>query len=130
VVFVLLGWHAVESWRAHPDYVPYFNQTARGREHLVLGDSNLDWGQDLYRLAEYVKANGIDDLSLDYFGTTSPQAVGLKDYREFGPGDRPQGWVAISVTKLQGIYEPAPLWLDRYKPRAVIGKSIWLYFID
>lgn len=127
---VLLCWHGVESVRAHPDYLPYFNQIGRGREHDILGDSNLDWGQDLHRLARYVEENGIENLSLSYFGTTSPQAVGLRDFRRFGPEDRPKGWVAVSVTNFQGIYEPRPAWLDRYRPHARVGKSIWLYFIE
>ena len=130
LALLLIGWHGVESLRAHPDYLPYFNQIARGREYEILGDSNLDWGQDLHRLARYVKRNGIEDLSLNYFGTTSPEAVGLHAYRRFGPQDRPRGWVAISVTEWQGIYQPRPAWLDDYEPRARIGKSIWLYFIE
>ena len=130
IALLLVGWHGVESWLAHPDYLPYFNQSVRGREHEILGDSNLDWGQDLFRLARYVETNEIKDLSLNYFGTTSPEAVGLNDYREFGPGDRPRGWVAISLTHRQGVYQTRPSWLDDYEPRARIGKSIWLYFIE
>ncbi len=129
-VALLLCWHGTESLRAHPDYLPYFNQIARGNEHNILGDSNLDWGQDLRRLARYVEENGIENLSLSYLGTTSPEAVGLEDSRGFGPGDRPRGWVAVSVTNLQGIYQPRLDWLDAYEPRARVGKSIWLYFIE
>jgi hypothetical protein len=129
-VALLVCWHGVESLRAHPDYLPYFNQIARGDEHNILGDSNLDWGQDLRRLARYVEENGIENLSLSYFGTASPEAVGLEDFRRFGPRDRPRGWVAVSVTNLQGIYQPRPAWLDAYEPRARVGKSIWLYFIE
>jgi len=129
-VALLLCWHGVESLWAHPDYLPYFNQIARGDEHNILGDSNLDWGQDLRRLARYVEENGIENLSLSYFGTASPEAVGLEDFRRFGPRDRPRGWVAVSVTNLQGIYQPRPAWLDAYEPRARVGKSIWLYFIE
>ena len=126
---LLLGWHAGESWAARPDYLSYFNSFARGSEHEVLGDSNLDWGQDLHRLARYTESHGIDELHLDYFGTTSPAAVGLGHAEPFGPQDRPRGWVAISVTHLQGIYQPPPAWLEGREPRAKIGKSIWLYYI-
>ena len=126
---LLLGWHAGESWAARPDYPSYFNSFARGSEHEVLGDSNLDWGQDLHRLARYTESHGIDELHLDYFGATSPAAVGLGHAEPFGPQDRPRGWVAISVTHLQGIYQPPPAWLEGREPRAKIGKSIWLYYI-
>ena len=126
---LLLGWHAAESWAARPDYVPYFNSFVRGSEHRVLGDSNLDWGQDLHSLSLYAKKEGIESLALRYFGTTSPEMLGLERTTRFGPQDRPRGWVAISVTEMQGIYRPAPAWLEGREPHAKIGKSIWLYYI-
>ena len=46
-VLALAAWHAAESLVAHPYYLAYFNQLARGHEDRVLADSNLDWGQDL-----------------------------------------------------------------------------------
>ena len=126
---LLLGWHAGESWAARPDYLSYFNSFARGSEHEVLGDSNLDWGQDLHRLSLYAKQQGIESLALRYFGTTSPEILGLKQTTKFGPQDRPRGWVASSVTHVQGIYEPKSAWLEGREPRVKIGKSIWLYYI-
>ena len=48
----LTGWLVAESVRAHPDYLPYFDQLAGKRPERVLLDSDLDWGQDLGRLAE------------------------------------------------------------------------------
>ena len=104
IACILIAWHGCESFAAHPDYLAYFNQFARGREHRVLGDSNLDWGQDLARLARYVESEGIGPIHLAYFGTAIPEAVGLTDYVPFQPKDRPRGWVAVSVTHLQGIY--------------------------
>ena len=47
---LVLPWYVIESAAAHPDYLPYFNQTVRGQEEEYLADSNLDWGQDLGRL--------------------------------------------------------------------------------
>ena len=127
---LLLGWHAGESWAASPDYLSYFNSFARGSEHEVLGDSNLDWGQDLHRLARYVERHEIDKLHLNYFGVTSPVVVGLGHAEPFGPQDRPRGWVAISATHQQGIYQPRPAWLEGREPRAKIGQSISLFYVD
>ena len=128
---LLLAGHAAASLSAHPDYLAYFNETARGREHAVLGDSNLDWGQDLARLGRYLRQHEIKNISLSYFGPTSPEVVGIKGYRRLNTKERPQGWVAVSVLHLQGIYrDPSGedfSWLAAHAPHAKIGKSIWLY---
>ncbi|MHC4181299.1 MAG: hypothetical protein ACYSWU_27700, partial [Planctomycetota bacterium] len=126
---VLLVWHAGESVLAHPDYLAYFTPPARGYEIRLLGDSNLDWGQDLARLSRYLVDHQIEEFHLAYFGTTSPEAVGIRNARPFEPGDRPRGWVAISVTYLQGIYpgHRGYQWLEHYEPHTRIGKSIYVY---
>ena len=131
---VALMAHVGLSLQAHPDYLPYFNEAVRGREHRVLGDSNLDWGQDLARLARYVNENGIGEVHLAYFGMTSPEVVGLHNAKPLHPADRPRGWLAVSVTFLQGNYLPdgGPdyTWLQAHAPRAKVGKSIWLYHLE
>jgi hypothetical protein len=124
-----LAWHALESAAAHPDYLAYFNEVGWGREDRLLGDSNLDWGQDLGRLSRYASEHDIQPLYLAYFGTTRPEAVGLKGTTYLRPGDRPSGWLAVSVTKLQGIYpgDKGYGWLRDFEPTVRIGKSIYLY---
>jgi hypothetical protein len=134
--FALVGLtaHIGLSLQAHPDYLAYFNETVRGREHRVLSDSNLDWGQDLSRLARYLDENQIDKIHLAYFGMTSSEAVGIHGAEPLSPADRPQGWVAVSVTFLQGNYLPEEgpdySWLQAHTPHAKIGKSIWLYHLE
>jgi 4-amino-4-deoxy-L-arabinose transferase-like glycosyltransferase len=128
LAILALLWHAGESLAAHPDYLAYFNQLARGREQELLGDSNLDWGQDLARLARYLERHRIEQIHLNYFGTTSPAALGIRHVTEFGPADRPRGWVAISLGRLQaGGADYA--WLGAHQPYARIGKSILLYHV-
>jgi 4-amino-4-deoxy-L-arabinose transferase-like glycosyltransferase len=128
---VLLAWHAGESFRAHPDYLPYFNQWARGREHRYLADSNLDWGQDLARLARYARERRLGPLQLSYFGQADPAKFGLS-YRRLDWGKPDRGWIAISVNHLVGIQnDPAPArWLWHLEPRVKIGQSLWLYYFD
>ncbi|NCA10767.1 hypothetical protein EBR56_03000 [bacterium] len=55
VIGGLLAWHAGEAIARWPATLAYFNQVVpRGREHEWLVDSNLDWGQDLPRLAAWL----------------------------------------------------------------------------
>jgi 4-amino-4-deoxy-L-arabinose transferase-like glycosyltransferase len=133
VSWFLVASHVTASLGAHPDYLPYFNSLARGREHQILGDSNLDWGQDLGRLATYLKENGIGEIHLAYYGSTSPSAVGIEGAHAFGPEDRPRGKIAISVNLLQGLGPEWSrgdyTWLLAHEPYAKIGKAIWLYDI-
>jgi 4-amino-4-deoxy-L-arabinose transferase-like glycosyltransferase len=130
VAAVLLGWHAVESVAAHPDYLAYFNEVACGREERFLLDSNLDWGQDLARLGRYQRDKQIADLRVSYFGRTSLEKAGVHA-SPLPPGQPVHGWVAVSVNNLLGLYnDPADFaWLGERRPEARIGKSIWLYYV-
>ncbi|HZS51475.1 MAG TPA: glycosyltransferase family 39 protein [Bryobacterales bacterium] len=120
----LCAWHAGESIAAHPDYLAYFNEIARGREEQFLIDSNLDWGQDLARLGQYVRARRIDSIYLTYFGRTDPAKMGIAAI-QLGDQRPDQGCAAVSVTRL--IMDSNLAWLRERKPMGRVGKSIWLY---
>ncbi len=129
VSMLLLLWHVMESVRAHPHYLAYFNQIARGEEHKFLADSNLDWGQDLANLKRYVRENRIEDLHLYYFGYTPPQRFGFLVNRECTK-ERGAHWVAVSVNNFLGLSNyPAGHFdlLTTEDKMATVGKSIWLY---
>src|ERR1051325_971475 len=133
---------ATETFLAYPNYIPFFNapSTAYGRIRL-LGDSNVDWGQDLPLLADWQKKNPNRKLFVCYFGMVYPSFYGIRytplpgsiDYKsEMGLPQEPGVW-AISATHLQGILmTPAmrefygQFWHER-KPLAVLGESIYLY---
>jgi len=118
---------AVRSW---PDYLAYFNPVAGARPERVLVDSNLDWGQDLYRLADTVRARGIDSIRVHYFGSSQLSSVGLTNARRLGRDERTTGWVAASETFLAGVWSDTSLqWLARRRPVARIGPSMRLYYI-
>jgi hypothetical protein len=118
---------AVRSW---PDYLAYFNPVAGPHPERVLVDSNLDWGQDLYRLADTVRARGIDSIRVHYFGSSQLSSVGLTNARRLARDERTTGWVAASETFLAGVWSDTSLqWLARRPPVARIGPSIRLYYI-
>lgn len=91
------------SLRYAPDHLAYFNEFSGGPEngsyHLI--DSNIDWGQDFYRLKAYLEQHPTDNLGLAYFGTIPPSTLGTP-YR-IPPELQPQpGTYAISASLLQG----------------------------
>jgi hypothetical protein len=60
-------------------YLAYFNLLAGGRRgapHVLL-DSNLDWGQDLPRLARWMRHDGVPRVSLAYDGADDPDRLGI-----------------------------------------------------
>lgn len=154
----LSGWYLIENLRAWPHYLSYFNQTALiqpawikekkagyipgGHNYAV--DSNLDWGQDLKRLADWVKRNGVRNISLDYFGWADQSyylgnnfnwiwAGRYKNAGEFLAEFPQGGHIAVSASFYMGSREKPETsyaWLDDYKPLAVIGNSIFIWYIS
>jgi 4-amino-4-deoxy-L-arabinose transferase-like glycosyltransferase len=129
-VSALLVWTILEPATTHPDYIAYFNQLAGPEPDRVLVDSNLDWGQDLYRLRDAAKQLRMDSLRVHYFGTAEFSAVGLERARRLRPNERTTGWVAASETFYAGVWADSALhWLHAFQPVARVGRSIRLYYI-
>jgi 4-amino-4-deoxy-L-arabinose transferase-like glycosyltransferase len=98
---LLLAWHAAGTLWVAPRYLQFFNELAGGAEggHRWLIDSNIDWGQDLIRLREYLERERIDRVSLAYFGRVNPKVYGIR----FTPLERDSHGIAvISATFLMG----------------------------
>lgn len=144
---VLALWYAGGTLLQHPHHLAYFNEIAGGSRNgwRLLVDSNLDWGQDLKRLAGWMRANQVPRLKLSYFGSADPAYYGIEGEalpgytaphaaritREVRPGDV----VAVSATNLQGVYlEPEDRALmARFRalePIARVGFSIFVYRAD
>ena len=78
---VVLGCYVFVIAAIHPAYLGYFNALAGGPDggHRVLADSNLDWGQDLYRLpAALADLHADQPVRLLYFGHVSPVLYGIR----------------------------------------------------
>jgi hypothetical protein len=104
-----------ETAIAYPDFIAFFNQICGGPTGGIklLGDSNLDWGQDLPLLAAWQRDNPAFKLYLSYFGSADPKYYGIHGDSIVGDYSRPPlqhiipnqpGVLAVSATNLQGIY--------------------------
>jgi Dolichyl-phosphate-mannose-protein mannosyltransferase len=126
-VSAALLWQFSTLVRAYPDYLPYFNETVRHPEH-VLVDSDLDWGQDLDRLEDRAAQLKIAKLNLAYLGTVDLARESLPPYAVLKYFKPVHGWVAISALA-RVSNPPAYAWLDAYRPLERVGKTIDLYYI-
>ena len=70
VLIALLLFHAVTAVRTAPNYIAFANDLWGGpnNTYRLLHDSNVDWGQNLKIVNEYVKKADIHDCWLAYFG--------------------------------------------------------------
>jgi hypothetical protein len=139
---VLIAWHIVASIVAYPGYISYFNEAIRMRNaDRYLIDSNLDWGQDLRRLARWTRREGIPSIYLHYFGGGSPHhelGSAALDWRGPRPEPLPTGWFALSRHPYRLSFLPRISsenyddYLRRSRARYVttIGGSINVYRVD
>lgn len=144
IIFVLLLWYVLSTISVFPSFLAYFNELAggpsNGYKHAV--DSNLDWGQDLKRLTQYVEKNNIDKIAVDYFGGGSPRYYLGDKFVPWSSSKGPcHGYFAISATFLQNSQgTPAPgfeikpedtySWLKGKQPITTIGHSIFVYKLN
>jgi len=109
VTAVLVAFVAVSSLLAYPYYLPYSNEAFGGpsETHLRLHDSNVDWGQDLGRLADRLRQRYPGEkVWLVYKGSGVPSWYGItaSDPRK-APLSRVHGLVVVSdsaVAKAEG----------------------------
>lgn len=146
VAGLLLCWLVLDTLATAPNHLAYFNQLINpDQDYNMLVDSNLDWGQDLVALREWLNAHGVNNINLAYFGTARPEAYGVSakllpsfSLNDFGPeiegfsahAVRP-GRYAISATSLQlgTLYSRWKLY-DAFKartPEARVGRSFLIY---
>ena len=134
-------WYLFSTLSIFPSYLAYFNEfVGPQRGYRALVDSNLDWGQDLKRLKQFMDKERITQIYLSYFGTANPCYYGIRFKYLPGspsgcgekPNNQPTDFIAVSATNLQSVYfsdKGSFEWLKSYKPIAQIGYSIFVYDI-
>ena len=142
-VLVLLVWVSVSVISVWPSFLAYYNEIAGGadRGYMIAVDSNLDWGQDILRLSQFIEKNNIKEIKLDYFsGAPAEYYIKTAKIIPFNREIPQKGWLAVSASVLQGACkgdkipcsydERSYTWLDQYKSVAKIGYSIFVYKIE
>lgn len=139
--FVLLAFavsfvfFAMKTVQAAPDYLSYFNElvsgTQRGAE--LVADSNLNWGQDNARLAEFVKQKSIPQIKIqseaqnpavyDYYKINWDTAT-EKDLLAPAPG-----FYALGIGVYQSLQKNSQSWFNGKAPQYAVGKTFYVFFV-
>ncbi|SEF22012.1 Dolichyl-phosphate-mannose-protein mannosyltransferase [Amycolatopsis pretoriensis] len=130
-VVVLVAFTAVSSLRTFPYYLPYANEAFGGpaRTHLVLHDSNVDWGQDLGRLADRLSMRYPgEQIWLVYKGSGVPSFYGIDaaDPLAVSP-DRVHGLLAVSDSAVAKADDRLAALIAGSTPIDDVGHSITIY---
>ena len=147
-ICVLLAWQVVTSARVAPAYMAYGNEAWGGplQVRRYLSDANVDWGQQLKAVKQYLDQNQVKDCWFAYFadGAVEPQDYGVPCRRLPTPSglwwlklpvDVPpviEGTVLINESHLEGV-ESDDGALNPYdsfrgmKPKAIIQDGVYVY---
>jgi 4-amino-4-deoxy-L-arabinose transferase-like glycosyltransferase len=133
---LLLAWFAGSSLLAHPDYLPYFNELAGSEPEKIVVDSDLDWGQDMKRLATRLHQAGARELTFNPFLIADLEHQhGFPPIREMDLANPSPGWNAVSLTYLKvarlGLWNSYPqlqLWPEYTTPTERVGKGVLLWY--
>ena len=145
---LLLGWQVVTSMRVAPNYMAYGNEAWGGPLQVrhYLSDANVDWGQQLKTVKQYLDQNHISTCWFAYFpdGAVQPADYGIACKRLPTPSGLwwfnlpmsvpPQidGVVLISESDLEGV-ESGEGALNPYdafrskKPIAILQDGVYVY---
>ena len=147
-VALALMWSVTSSLLVYPHSLSYFNELAggpeNGAEHLL--DSNIDWGQDLFYLKDWLDEHpevtldglaffssypatlaNISETPYPLPGPPDDNSTAEDDYAQEDLGPKP-GWFALSVNEIYSRSKQYRYFL-KFKPVSMAGYSIYIYHI-
>ncbi len=134
----LCVWLVAGTLRVAPDFLPYFNELAGGPAGgpFYLDDSNTEWGQGFYELADYLDTHhparprllAFEPLPHEQYGIRADPIL-LRDV--VWPEEGVTYLVGASFLQRFSLFNGRPgvrfEWLGRYRPVDHIGGSIYVF---
>jgi hypothetical protein len=127
----LMAFVVVSSARTFPYFLPYSNEAFGGPAdtHLNLHDANVDWGQDLARLATRLKQRYPGQpVWLDYKGSGVPEYYGIRSRDPLAAGEtQVHGLLVVSDSRVALATGELKELIDTSTPIDEVGYSITIY---
>ncbi|MCM2282727.1 MAG: glycosyltransferase family 39 protein [Bdellovibrionaceae bacterium] len=151
---ILITLQMISVFRVHPSYLSYFTLYLGGptQASTYLIDTDVEWGQDIQRLAQWVETQGIQSIQVatgfeyipvggapvPFYFSDSVYRHYLGDrYQAYSPQHQTNGWLAVPGRILKwgqarpatksGWYSESFRFLENREPVTVIGGSIWVF---
>jgi hypothetical protein len=126
-LFGLFAWQVFSGAMAHPDYLSYTNEITRGRPENFVAESDLDWGQDMHLVGDFLKKMGATEVSFTPYNVTylkSGHAFPKCTYSDwYHPAP---GWNVVSLGGWKVFNHPG--WVEHRQPQFRIGRSHWAWY--
>jgi hypothetical protein len=127
MVPALFVWQIVSGATHHPDYISYTNEIAGDHPEAFIAESDLDWGQDMHRVGDFLHRMGATEVSFTPYNVT---------YLEYGhPFPKctftnwyhpAHGWNVVSLSGLKVFNHPG--WAEGRTPQYRIGRTHWAWY--
>ena len=127
LLFALFGWQVVSGALAHPDYLSYTNEITRGHPERFVAESDLDWGQDMYLVGDFLNKAGASEVTFTPYNVTYLGAghafpkVTYSDWYHASPG-----WNVVSLGGWKVYNHPG--WIGNRQPEFRIGRTHWAWY--
>ena len=157
LIGALIGWQVVSVAAVYPGFLSYFNESIGGsyEGYQYLVDTDVEWGQNAKRLADWVREHDIQQIAVPYeidvrwsgmdetvrypvYNHSYPYYLGER-YAYLPPGTPTRGWVAVpahilqwgraSAGKHDGWSSSSYEWLSAYEPVVQVGHSVFIYYV-
>jgi 4-amino-4-deoxy-L-arabinose transferase-like glycosyltransferase len=127
LLFALFGWQVLSGALAHPDYLSYTNEITRGCPEAFVAESDLDWGQDMHRVGNFLKKAGATEVAFTPYNVTYLEAghvfpkVTYSNWYHASPG-----WNVVSLSGWKVYNHPG--WIGQRQPEFRIGRTHWAWY--
>lgn len=141
-VGILLLWYIFGTLSQFPHFISYANELVGQNKYFLFTDSNIDWGQSLPDLAQYLKQAKPRHVSFSYFGRDNGNNYGLVSNRAWGsykfeeicafheisyPENSGKNIVAISISNWYGCGYYLKAEFRKENIKQIIGESILVF---
>ena len=115
---------ALSSLAHRPLHIGYFNELAGSHPERYLSNSNLDWGQDAWRLRGWWDGAGRPPLGVVWSPSLPPQDFGIEAQELTLEQPPPAVWLAVSLNSLDEQAGHADAAYAALKERPALGTRI------